>query len=537
MRRTPVPSSASDLPVSVLPDARPRWSYAPFSSTQRAQATEPKFPGRVNVSSLWARSAPAWVRPHAAHPWTTDRLLVPAIWVVLGLGLVTVAVGNTIARDGSPLAEPVFWAGMVMIWVPTAVRLFGQGASRSERVALLVVLGLGLYVVDVLWSPRYFVGFDEFLHWRTASDIVRTGELFNENSLLPVSPLYPGLEVVTSAIVKLTGLSVFVAGTVLLGVARLIQVLVLYLLFEQVGRSSFAMVGGSSWLAGAATLVFFTSPSRAHDSTYHYEALALPLALLVLYLVARGRDEQRRERDGTTALIVVTLVAVAVTHHVTSFFSLACTLGSLALAAHVLRAPSMRAWLWRIALVDAVIIGVWLLFVANPVVDYLRDPLVGGVGQVIELIRTREPSRQLFESQTGETTSPIWERPASVTFALITLLSLLIGWLRSRRELRTDMFLAVFAFASIAYPVSAIFRFTALGTELSGRIFAFVFVPVAFFIAVAIATRGGMRSNRLRAAGLVLGSVILLYGGVVISQPASGASSSSIRCLGGREVD
>ncbi len=58
-------------------------------------------------------------------------------------------------------------------------------------------------------NPLYFASFDEFLHWRTADDILRTGHLFSENSMLPVGPYYPGLEIVTNALSTTSGLSTF----------------------------------------------------------------------------------------------------------------------------------------------------------------------------------------------------------------------------------------------------------------------------------------------------------------------------------------
>ncbi len=49
-------------------------------------------------------------------------------------------------------------------------------------------------------------GFDELLHYRTVDNILTTRHLFSPNSLLPVSPYYPGMETVTAVLVQLTGL-------------------------------------------------------------------------------------------------------------------------------------------------------------------------------------------------------------------------------------------------------------------------------------------------------------------------------------------
>ncbi len=50
-------------------------------------------------------------------------------------------------------------------------------------------------VIRALTSPLHFYLYDEFLHWRTENDVIASGHLFTPNSLLPVSPYYPGLEI------------------------------------------------------------------------------------------------------------------------------------------------------------------------------------------------------------------------------------------------------------------------------------------------------------------------------------------------------
>src|SRR6266545_4304543 len=91
--------------------------------------------------------------------------------------------------------------------------------------ALSLVGALGLYLVKVLHSPLIFTLHDEFIHWHTANDILKSGHLFRENPLLPASALFPGLEIVTAALTRLSGLTIFDAGVVVVGIARLMLVL------------------------------------------------------------------------------------------------------------------------------------------------------------------------------------------------------------------------------------------------------------------------------------------------------------------------
>jgi hypothetical protein len=435
----------------------------------------------------------------------TDLWTLSLVAAVMGQGLIAVALADVLSRDASKWAEPLYWAGIALLWVPPTLRLMGREATRGERIALLVLLGLGMYLARVLFSPRYFVGYDEFLHWRTADDINRTGTLFEPNPLLPVSPLYPGLETATSAITKLTGLSVFLSGTMVVGAARLIVILALYLLYER--------VIGSSRLAGVATAVYFTNPHFLFfDSSYAYESLSIALAALVLYAALRGTEGRRQYTPGAALLVIVLMAATVVTHHVTSFV-LAVSLLLLAAISLAFRPVRSRLWYWGIALVGAGMVLVWVSLVAGRVIGYLEPQIGGGFSELIGLIRGQGASRHLFQSYAGQPT-PIWERASAFAFAAVILLALPLGWLQIWRTRRIGAFTVLLAVCSLAFPASLPFRFTSAGAELSARLSAFVFVSVSYCVAMALAGRPQMQSSRAWTAALTVIGALLLYGGV-----------------------
>lgn len=447
-----------------------------------------------------------------------DALWLVGIAVASGIGLITVAVADTVARRGSTWGEPLFWCGMFALWVPSSVRMVGLRASRNERIALLVLLGIAMYAVSLLSSPRYLDGYDELLHWRTAQDMVRTGRVFNANPLLPVSPLYPGLEIATNAITSLTSLSLVVAGRIVVGVARLIVILALYLLYEQVSRSP--------RLASVAVAVYCTNPQFLFfDSSFSYESLALGLAVFALFAVARGRAALTMGGPGTVkiptygaALIVVMMpvAATAITHHITSFV-LVLALVLVAILSSVFDPLRTRVWLWCVAAASVGCVLVWLFAVAGPVVNYLEPPIAGGVSEVIRLIRNEGGARQLFHSYVG-TTPPVIEQAASVGFAVITLTAFPLGVVRTWRARRLDTFTVLFALGSLLYPVSGLFHFTS-AAELGDRAYAFLFVPVAFCIAAAAVGWGSPKVGKVRTGALVIAGAVLLYGGAAIGTP------------------
>jgi hypothetical protein len=236
---------------------------------------------------------------------------------LVGAGLLLVATADTIARSGTRHVEFLFLLGLLVLWLPGAALVLDKRTSRTDRILALAFVGTGMFLVRVLYSPLRFSGFDELLHWSTAARIVETEQLFGENPVLPVSPLYPGLEIATSAVSELSGLSIIVSGMAVVGIARFVLVLALYFLYESAGLSA--------QLAGVATLVYFANPAFLFfDSSYAYESLAISLAVLALYVIGRTLLPIERHQAVATALVIsLPLIATAVTHHVTAFLLVA----------------------------------------------------------------------------------------------------------------------------------------------------------------------------------------------------------------------
>src|SRR6187455_2985670 len=93
--------------------------------------------------------------------------------------------------------------------------------------------------------------------------------------------------------------------------ARLIFVLALFLFFER--------ASGSARIAGVASLIYMTNPHFLYfDAQFGYETMALPLAAVVLFVIARRAQTPRAVWSGLTVIALVTIGSVVVTHHVTS---------------------------------------------------------------------------------------------------------------------------------------------------------------------------------------------------------------------------
>ena len=135
------------------------------------------------------------------------------------MGLLLIAAADKLSFRGAPWAVPLFWAGLVVIVGSAAAVLWSQDTSRRDAIAVVLIVGLALYAAKILHSPTGLGNYDELLHYRSLDDLVRSGRMFSENTLLPISPFYPGLEVLTSTLMKVTGLGIFSAAVVIIGIA------------------------------------------------------------------------------------------------------------------------------------------------------------------------------------------------------------------------------------------------------------------------------------------------------------------------------
>ena len=452
-------------------------------------------------------TAPA-ARSATEQSWNWGRF--PELSFAVALGVALVAAANIGATDSAWWAEPAFYGGLLLLVLPVALRLIGPDADGTERVSLVALLAFGLFMCKVVHDPVTFGAFDEFLHWRTAQDLVAQGNLFTPNSLLAVSPYYPGLEFVSTAISQLAGIPIFEAGIITLVAARLVFIVSMFFFF--------AMVSGSTRVAGIACFVYMTNPKFLYfDAQFSYESLALPLAALVLYLLVRRGHSGAARWLGLTVIAVVTVLAVVLTHHVTSAM-LAGFLLLWAIVGIVLRRRD-RAKPGRFALLTTFAISAWIILVASATIGYLGPALTSTLTELLRLIAGNVDPRELFTSPTG-VIPPLWERVVGSGSALLVIALLPLGLFVVWRRYRTSPAVVALAVAACAYPLTLVARYTQVGAEVAGRTPEFLFIAIGLVVALALA-RLGFRGRRgiAQMAGVATMAAVLFVGGVIVGVP------------------
>ncbi|HJW91745.1 MAG TPA: hypothetical protein VJ436_13985 [Anaerolineales bacterium] len=434
---------------------------------------------------------------------------MPLISLFSSLGLLLVVYSYRQSLAGAAWGEQGFWGGMLILLVPAAARLALPGASRWERIGLVLFVGLGLYLVKLVHSPYAFTFSDELIHVYNAQKIAFTHRLFTPNPILSATPYYPGLETLTTALTSLGGLSVFPAGLIVLGLARLVMLLGLFLTYERISRSAYAAGLGALSYNGASNYLFWSVQ-------FSYESLALPLATVFLFLLAWREEEADASRVlGLTSLALLTLLAVVITHHMTSY-GLALLLVIYAAASWLTR-PRRVAYIspWGLAFIALMATSSWLAFAASQTVYYLSPVLVAAVSSFIKRVIGEESGRVLFQSASGEL-APLWERLVGLGSVALIFIALLFGLIQVWQRYRRNTMVVVFAAIGVMYfPILGL-RLTPAGWETSNRAANFVFLGVALTLALGIA-RYWVRPARSWPRILVVSAfaAVIFIGGVI----------------------
>lgn len=508
--------------------------------------------GLESVPAVVARDHEAERSRAGFVPWFA------AIACTSGLGLLGIALSFSASRAGNPGLEPLFWLGYLAILLPIGLRLLARGVPRPERLGLIMLAVLVLYLVKVLHDPYGFTYSDEYLHAYNTQRILDTGRLFNPNTILAASPLFPGLPLIVSAGSSVSGLSVFWVGVIVIGLARLVLGLSLFLLMEQ--------VAGSPRVAGLAAFVYMAhSNYLLWSAQFSYESLALPLAVLAVYLVKR-RESSRTTgaRTGLTFAALLVICSVVVVHHLTSyllagaflvwallFHNLHRTIGQMGevvlgwyggesstkqvlndlvfLMKRIRNQVTTREIETRstrrlptvlspggFGFLVIIAATAWLGYVAFQTVGYL-SAIFGSAGRsIIGMIAGDVVGRQLFQSTSGEV-APLWERLSGFGSVLVCLMAYPFGMRIVWQRYRHNSLAVLLTLAATLYFAMFALRFSPAAWETANRASAFLFLGLAFVLGLALVWLSDVRNVRGGIHLMITAGVAVLFIGGFIS--------------------
>jgi hypothetical protein len=457
-----------------------------------------------------------------------------------------VGVGDALGRTGhqSPVV-PLFLAGLTFIFAPCAWRLAGTAATRNERVWVSVILGLGLLASYVFRSPLIFDNFDELNNGETLTRLLDSRELFQTNPILPASPYYPGIQLVTIVTRWLTGLPLLLDQMVVLVLTRIVVVLCVFLIVERACHSSRA--GGIGVLVYAANPEFYSLGAQ-----YGYQTLSLAFAVAVVYLLFVSIDATQPKRGRLFALVLVSIGGMVLSHHVTAWLTVgflvvwaaglrfiiespgrpaaAATAGQILATEDLARSQTGLAsrdeqsarrkeqsrLVGLAALVGVVLAGVWIAFVGHVITGYIGPIIQGGVRSATELLDRLHGDRQLFQNSAGGGT-PYWEEAlifaATAFFCLIILVSLYA--VVRKKSVRGGRLRYLPAAIAATYPLAMLSNLSSDAKEVGARATTFIFFGVAVVVGGWLAGRLVMQRRVIERMATIGVAVICFLGSAI----------------------
>jgi hypothetical protein len=436
-------------------------------------------------------------------PTLTRALLFSAI------GLAIQEIGYQIARSGSHdvPAQILFFVGLTIEYLSCTSVLVLPEIPRLERVGAGVLLGEVLFVSQWLPHPLLFSRYDELLNLTSLLHLVDGRHFFTPNTLLPVSPYYPGLQLVTAGVHWMSGLSGLLSEIVVVVGARALLIASLFLVVERIFRSE--------RVAGLAIAIYIANPQfYTFDAQYAYETLALAFAVTTLYYAFRAIDQPEASKRYLGAAACV-LALLDVTHHVTSWAEL-LALAAAAIWLSIVGKRAAARIFFLLACLDAIIVAGWTTFVGGKIVHYIGPLIHEAVDSVGDILLRRTRAQTFFIQPTGVRT-PGWEQGVIWVSVIVWAVLILTATLskRGRRYLRGNPALWLIAMGSAGYFVVLALHVSASAAQFGERASSLVFFFVACSVAIWWIRSGGFDRPLLFALSLIV-LAALMMGGILL---------------------
>jgi hypothetical protein len=441
------------------------------------------------------------------------RFLAGAVGATTGLGLCVAGIAMATAPQHPVVGQVLFFVALV---VPFTIFLTVLMVQRLGSLREITVAILGLYptVVYLMSSPLVLGGYDEHLHQQTLLNLLQGSGLFAPNPLLPIGPYYPGLELFTGVGIRLTGLPVILAMSLVVLLCRLLLVLIIY----------HAALVVSPSRRGASLVVAFYAVSPqfySFNSQFSYQTLALTLGLGGLFLLRRAQvaDYAAGRRLFFIALLV--LIATVVTHHATSLMVLAFLIAWAAMSP-----KGERKILARAALVMGAAVAIWTAAFARRLAAYFV-PIYSSSRQSVQAFLARTSGHQIFGASGGTASTPAWERVVLVVYTLSCTLAALVcaSIILSRAFHNRDRMLGLLGALNLAFPITLAAHFYPSVGALGDRASTFFFFPLALSCSLIIQRhprvirRPAHSRNSFRPAvfiALIGGTTVIYLGSILL---------------------
>jgi hypothetical protein len=442
------------------------------------------------------------------------RFLAGVVAVTTGLGLCGEGLAMAVAPRHPALGQALFFVAIVVPFMILLTVLLAPRLGSVLRQITVAILGLYPTMVYRLSSPLVLASYDEHQHQQTLTNLLLGSGLFSPNPVLRVSPFYPGLEIFTGVVIRLTGLPVVLAISLVVLLCRLVLVLTIY---------QAALLVSPSRRGASLVVAFYAVSSEFYsfNSAFAYQTLALTLGLGGIYLLRRAQLADDAQGRWLFFIASLLLVATAFTHHATSWMVLAFLIVWAAVSQKEKRRYPARA-----ALVMGAVVAIWTAALIPRLAEYLV-PIFSGVLQTASAFLAGTSGHQIFGASAGTPPIADWERVVLVVYELsCAVAALACAWIMLSRAFRNrDRMLGLLGAVDLAFPLTVAAHFNPSVGELGDRASTFLFFPLALSCSLIIqrhplvTRRPASPHIHLRPAVLMalIGATTVVYlGGVLL---------------------
>jgi hypothetical protein len=253
---------------------------------------------------------------------------------------------------------------------------------------------------------------------------------------------------------------------------------------------------------------------------FSYESLALPLLLLAMMALAEREAAPKEALRSWAAPVLLATLAIVVTHHLTSY-AVAVVLVGLSLAYWYVH----RRWTppnpWPLAIFAVVLATAWLFVVASSTVGYLTPVLSDAFDAIGNTIGGEDQPRGLFQGGNSNVApTPLPARGVALLAVALLAAAAPFGLLALWRRYRREPFALLFGLAAIAFFGTLVLRLVPPAWETGNRLSEFLFVGLAFVVALAALAALARWGQRRWARPLLAGGLgLILVGGAITGWP------------------
>lgn len=406
------------------------------------------------------------------------------VLVAEAIGVCLIAIAYTLSRASTPGGVFILFVGQLTLFgAPLVYVVFGNW-SNTIGATVVGALALANFLVMQLYDPLSFTFGDEFIHLQTLDNLLKSHLLFTSNSILPVSPEYPGLELVAAVVHDLSGLSPLISADICLGAYHLGLCLLVY--------ATIRLVVDSSRWATLGFLIYTLNPQfQFIDSYFTYTSIGLLFYVACIYCAIHLIVSSNNSWRWICGAIIFGTCCI-VSHHVTSYLLLLTLLVITVVCIYLLGTGAAYP-LASILIINVIICIVWTLAVGKDVMPYLSQSFtallgIGGAQHVNAALHGPLDLPSLFRVPYSLPSGK--SRALEYLGALISAACLsgsLYVIYRSRIEDGRRVVMSSMAICSLGYyGLLALRVVAASGAELASRSYVYILLPVGCVIAVAM---------------------------------------------------